>query len=181
MNQWKETIDRKGQALWQKHHHELRWLCNVLRFELIYRLLMILAVHPLTNALLNYYINNVSYQSSLTNFTMFSAFLTPWGILVLIVILFFALLFIVFELLTLYAMTWCMLHKREYTTASLYATAFHQLKVLRHPSSLLAPIYFMGLLPLTHIGYVSSYLTTVQIPAFITSELSLTLPTNMRV
>lgn len=181
MNQWKETIDRKGQTLRQKHHHELRWLCNVLRFELIYRLLMILAVHPLTNALLNYYINNVSYQSSLTNFTMFSAFLTPWGILVLIVILFFALLFIVFELLTLYAMTWCMLHKREYTTASLYATAFHQLKVLRHPSSLLAPIYFMGLLPLTHIGYVSSYLTTVQIPAFITSELSLTLPGKLLV
>ncbi|MFR9254324.1 MAG: glycerophosphoryl diester phosphodiesterase membrane domain-containing protein [Merdibacter sp.] len=96
------------------------------------------------------------------------------------VILFFALLFIVFELLTLYAMTWCMLHKRGIRPPP-SMRPFHQLKVLRHPSSLLAPIYFMGLLPLTHIGYVSSYLTTVQIPAFITSELSLTLPGKLLV
>lgn len=159
----------------QKHRHGICWIRNTLAFSLVYRLLMILAVHPLTNALLNYYISNVSYQSSLTNFHMFSAFLSPGGILVLLIILFSALAFSVFELLTLTAMTWCMLHKVDYTPSALYTGVFSHLKALCRPSALLAPIYFLGLLPLTHIGFVSSYLTTLQIPNFITGELSLTL------
>ena len=156
------------------NHYFLLWIRNTIRFECMYRLIMIIIVHPLTNALLNYYISQVNYQSSLTNYTIFSAFLTPFGIFVLLIIALTAVLSIVFELLTMLAMTYCMLHKIEYTTSSLYSTTFAMLRSLRHPSSFFAPIYFAGLLPFTHIGYLSTYLTTLRIPNFITNELSMT-------
>ena len=174
MEKWREFLKKHQIVRGTTYWHLLFWLRNTLRFEIIYRLLMILIIHPSINLLLNYYISYTSYHSSLTNFTIFSAFLTPFGIIVVLIITIVALLTIVFELLTLVAMTYCMLHKIEYTTSSLYHTTFSQLKTMRHPSAVLAVIYFIGLLPLTHIGYISSYLTTLQIPRFITSELTLT-------
>lgn len=157
------------------HRHIFIWGRNTLRFEIIYRLLMITVLHPLINLLLNYYINNTSYASSLTNFNIFYAFLTPYGLLVVLIITLIALIAIVFELMTLTAMTYCMMKRIDYTASSLYSSTYAHLRALRHPSSLLAPVYFIGLLPLTHVGYISSYVTSVQIPNFITSELSLTL------
>ncbi len=174
MNKKSHKMINKLKEVLYPHRHLFIWGRNTFRFELFYRLLMIIVLHPLINFLLNYYINNTSYASSLTNFNIFYAFLTPVGMLIVLIITLIALLAIVFELLTLTAMTYCMIKKIDYTVSSLYSSTYAHLKALWHPSSLLAPIYFIGLLPLTHIGYISSYLTNFQIPNFITNELSLT-------
>lgn len=152
----------------------LIWIRNALRFEIIYRLLMILAVHPLINWLINHYITSTTYHSSLANYNILFDFMTVQGLITLFIVMIISVSVILFETLTLCAMTICMIEKKEYTTSNLYATAFGRLRILLHPSIFLAPLYFLGLLPLTHIGYVSSYLSTIQVPRFITGELSMT-------
>ena len=160
-----------------KQYHPIRtWIGNVIRFELLYRLFVILIVYPLSNALINLYITTNTVHTSLSNFSMFFDFLSIPGILVMALILISAICIIVFEVMVLIMMTSCMIHRVPYTRTSLYSTAFSRLSCLRHPSTLLAFIYFMGLLPLTHIGYVSSYMPTLQIPNFILGEITLTLP-----
>ena len=160
-----------------EQYHPIRtWIRNIIRFELFYRLFIILIVYPLSNWLINLYITTNTVHSSLSNFSMFFDFLSIPGILVMAVILGSAICIIVFEAMVLIMMTSCMIHKVPYTPSSLYSTAFARLACLRHPSTLLAFLYFMGLLPLTHIGYVSSYMPTLQIPNFILGEITLTLP-----
>lgn len=158
-----------------KNRHVWCWIRNALRFELIYRLFTILLLHPLCNALLNLYINHTSYHSSLANYNMLFDFLTLPGLLLLAFIALIAVLSVVFEILTLTAMTACMIHRIEYRTTDLFSLTFARLRNLRHPSVLAALVYFLGLIPLTHIGYVSSFLTTVEVPEFIIGELSLTM------
>src|SRR5699024_12011789 len=68
--------------LMNKQYHPIRtWIGNVIRFELLYRLFVILIVYPLSNALINLYITTNTVHTSLSNFSMFFDFLSIPGIL----------------------------------------------------------------------------------------------------
>ena len=104
-----------------KQYHPIRtWIGNVIRFELLYRLFVILIVYPLSNALINLYITTNTVHTSLSNFSMFFDFLSIPGILVMALILISAICIIVFEVMVLIMMTSCVIHRVPYTRASLY-------------------------------------------------------------
>ena len=80
-----------------EQYHPIRtWIRNIIRFELFYRLFIILIVYPLSNWLINLYITTNTVHSSLSNFSMFFDFLSIPGILVMAVILGSAICIIVF-------------------------------------------------------------------------------------
>lgn len=89
-----------------EQYHPIRtWIKNIIRFELFYRLFIILIVYPLSNWLINLYITTNTVHSSLSNFSMFFDFLSIPGILVMAVILGSAICIIVFEAMVLIMMT----------------------------------------------------------------------------
>ena len=60
-----------------EQYHPIRtWIRNIIRFELFYRLFIILIVYPLSNWLINLYITTNTVHSSLSNFSMFFDFLS---------------------------------------------------------------------------------------------------------
>ena len=91
---------------------------------------MILAVHPLINWLINHYITSTTYHSSLANYNILFDFMTVQGLITLFIVMIISVASVIlFETLTLCAMTICMIEKKEYTTSNLYATAFGRLRI----------------------------------------------------
>lgn len=151
---------------------------KILKFEIFYKIIIFIVISPLINKILQIYLNNNSKGIAFNQYILFN-FLSIEGILVALFILMSALITIVYEFSVITNMITLNQQAKDFRIYEVMKTSLLNLSCLKHPSIILVALYFIFVLPLVHIGYVSSFLPSLKIPNFIFGELSLTLAGNI--
>lgn len=168
---------RAGLAQWAREHRPAHWAGRLALFELVWRLIDTVLVIPLCNLLIDWCLSGSTATRSATNAGLVFDFLTPTGIVTVLVVLAIALAASVFEITVLVTMVRCLMAgATDVPVRDVYRYAAIRLADLWHPSAPLAAAYYLGLIPLIHVGYATSLLPTLSVPNFVTGELQLTVP-----
>lgn len=151
---------------------------KILKFEVFYKIIIFIVISPLINKILQIYLNSNSKGIAFNQYILFN-FLTIEGILVALFILISALITIVYEFSVITNMITLNQQAKDFRIYEVMKTSLLNLSCLKHPSTIIAGFYVIFILPLVHIGYISSFLPSLKIPNFIFGELSLTLAGNI--
>lgn len=151
---------------------------KILKFEIFYKIIIFIVISPLINKILQIYLNSNSKGIAFNQYILFN-FLSIEGILVVLFILISALITIVYEFSVITNMITLNQQARDFRIYEVMKTSLLNLSCLKHPSTILVALYVIFILPLVHIGYISSFLPSLKIPNFIFGELSLTLAGNI--
>lgn len=143
---------------------------ELIKFELFYKLLMYVVALPVLSALAGLFIKYVISDSVIYNFDMVLRLLNIPGIVFIILYCIVILLLIYFEYVVVYKLIYLSTHHKSVHWTNLCLASLKDLKAFKLPSSIAAFLYFVLLNPLWHLGFVSSFLPSVSIPAFITNE-----------
>ncbi|MCM3737629.1 glycerophosphodiester phosphodiesterase [Bacillus cytotoxicus] len=143
---------------------------NVLSFQLMYKLLAVIAFIPLFRIIFNKLLYWGGYANA-TNDELLAFLKTPYGIAVIVILSVLALFLIFIEFAVLIIISY-FAHKRQKVKLRpiLYKTVTYLPSFFTYclPGFIL---YVVVLLPLLSIGYKSALLPEIQIPNFITGEL----------
>ena len=145
-----------------------RTLWETLKFEAVCKLLTICLVYPLL-----YGVYRIYAASEGLNFNggVASAFSSPAGVVVLLVVAVGAVAFVFWELSTVVRIVVLTRQGQKFTWRELWWGSLWGLGALRGWSLPTSALFYLGVLPLAGFGYVNSLLPTLSVPEFIFSEL----------
>lgn len=145
-----------------------RTLWETLKFEAVCKLLTICLVYPLL-----YGVYRIYAASEGLNFNggVASAFSSPAGVVVLLVVAVGAVAFVFWELSTVVRIVVLTRQGQKFAWRELWWGSLWGLGALRGWSLPTSALFYLGVLPLAGFGYVNSLLPTLSVPEFIFSEL----------
>ena len=144
---------------------------EVFKFELFYKLLIYVIVLPVLSLLTGWFMKYIISESVIYNFDIIIKLLNIPGILGALFYALIILFFIYIEYVIVYKMLYLQHTHQSFHWIDICLSGIKDLKVLKHPSAILAFIYFVFLCPLWHLGFVSTVFPSLSIPNFITNEL----------
>lgn len=143
---------------------------EIIKFELFYKLLMNAILIPCLSLLTGWFIRYIIGDTVLYNFDMvYSLFSIP-GILFVLAYILVMIVCIYFEYIMVYKLVYCFKNKQTVNWKNLAFSSIQDLNSLKTKSFPFLFIYYVLLNPLWHLGFVSSFLPCIFIPAFITNE-----------
>lgn len=145
-----------------------RTLWETLKFEAVCKLLTICLVYPLLHGVYRIYAasEGLNFNSGVA-----SAFSSPAGVVVLLVVAVGAVAFVFWELSTVVRIVALTRQGEKFTWRELWWGSLWGLGALRGWSLPTSALFYLGVLPLAGFGYVNSLLPTLSVPEFIFSEL----------
>ena len=145
-----------------------RTLWETLKFEAVCKLLTICLVYPLLHGVYRIYAasEGLNFNSGVA-----SAFSSPAGVVVLLVVAVGAVAFVFWELSTVVRIVVLTRQGEKFTWRELWWGSLWGLGALRGWSLPTSALFYLGVLPLAGFGYVNSLLPTLSVPEFIFSEL----------
>lgn len=145
-----------------------RTLWETLKFEAVCKLLTICLVYPLLHGVYRIYAasEGLNFNSGVA-----SAFSSPAGVVVLLVLAVGAVAFVFWELSTVVRIVVLTRQGQTFTWRELWWGSLWGLGALRGWSLPTSALFYLGVLPLAGFGYVNSLLPTLSVPEFIFSEL----------
>ena len=152
---------------------------KVLKFEIFYKMIIIIVLLPFLNKILQVYLNNQSSIGIVFNQNILFGFLSFKGIIVILFLLICNLLIVLYEHSVVINIMALDVNKQKFRIYDIMKISFINLKGLKHPSIILCGLYYLLLLPLVHIGYINALIPNLKIPNFIFEELSLTFSGNI--
>lgn len=141
---------------------------EILKFEAVCKLLTICLVYPL---LYGVYCIYAASEGLNFNSGVASAFSSPAGVVVLLVVAVGAVAFVFWELSTVVRIVALTRQGQKFTWRELWWGSLWGLGALRGWSLPTSALFYLGVLPLAGFGYVNSLLPTLSVPEFIFSEL----------
>lgn len=145
---------------------------EIFKFELFYKLLIYTIILPILSLLTGLFMKYIISESVIYNFDMIIKLLNIPGILGALAYALIILFFIYIEYVIAYKMIYLHHTHQSFHWIDICLSGIKDLKVLKHPSTILAFVYFVLLCPLWHLGFVSTAIPSLSIPNFITNELS---------
>ncbi len=143
---------------------------EILKFELFYKLLMNAILLPCLSLLTGWFLRYVIGDTVLYNFDMvYSLFSIP-GILLVLAYVLIVILCVYFEYIVVYKLVYCFKTRQTIDWKNLSLSSLQDLSVLKTKYFPLLFLYYVLLNPLWHLGFVSSFLPRISIPAFIINE-----------
>lgn len=145
-----------------------RTLWETLKFEAVCKLLTICLVYPLLHGVYRIYAasEGLNFNSGVA-----SAFSSPAGVVVLLVLAVGAVAFVFWELSTVVRIVVLTRQGQKFAWRELWWGSLWGLGALRGWSLPTSALFYLGVLPLAGFGYVNSLLPTLSVPEFIFSEL----------
>lgn len=145
-----------------------RTLWETLKFEAVCKLLTICLVYPLLHGVYRIYAasEGLNFNSGVA-----SAFSSPAGVVVLLVVAVGAVAFVFWELSTVVRIVVLTRQGQKFAWRELWWGSLWGLGALRGWSLPTSALFYLGVLPLAGFGYVNSLLPTLSVPEFIFSEL----------
>ena len=145
-----------------------RTLWETLKFEAVCKLLTICLVYPLLHGVYRIYAasEGLDFNSGVA-----SAFSSPAGVVVLLVVAVGAVAFVFWELSTVVRIVVLTRQGQKFAWRELWWGSLWGLGALRGWSLPTSALFYLGVLPLAGFGYVNSLLPTLSVPEFIFSEL----------
>ncbi|MEF2800259.1 MAG: glycerophosphodiester phosphodiesterase family protein [Acutalibacter sp.] len=145
-----------------------RTLWETLKFEAVCKLLTVCLVYPLLYGVYRIYAasEGLNFNSGVA-----SAFSSPAGVVVLLVLAVGAVAFVFWELSTVVRIVVLTRQGQKFTWRELWWGSLWGLGALRGWSLPTSALFYLGVLPLAGFGYVNSLLPTLSVPEFIFSEL----------
>ena len=145
-----------------------RTLWETLKFEAVCKLLTICLEYPLLYGVYRIYAasEGLNFNSGVA-----SAFSSPAGVVVLLVLAVGAVAFVFWELSTVVRIVALTRQGEKFTWRELWWGSLWGLGALRGWSLPTSALFYLGVLPLAGFGYVNSLLPTLSVPEFIFSEL----------
>ena len=153
-------------------------LKNILKFEIFYKIIVLLFVSPILRTILKEYLDSVSYGIAF-NQDMIFQFLSIKGIIIFLILFISIVLIVYYELYVVINIVTLDLKGSHYSLRQIMLKSFINLKSLRYGTFLICGVYLVLLLPLVHIGYLNSYILRWDIPPFVFGELRLTVIGNV--
>lgn len=148
-------------------------LKNILKFEIFYKIVVLLFLSPILRKILKEYLESVSYGIAF-NQDMIFQFLSLKGFIIFLVLFLMIVIIIYYELYVLIHIIALDIKDKPYSLRQIMLKSFIRLRSLHYSTFIICGIYIVLLLPLVHIGYLNSYIPRWDIPPFIFGELSLT-------
>ncbi len=145
-----------------------RTLWETLKFEAVCKLLTICLVYPLLHGVYRIY---AASEGLNFNGGVASAFSSPAGVVVLLVVAVGAVAFVFWELSTVVRIVVLTRQGQKFAWRELWWGSLWGLGALRGWSLPTSALFYLGALPLAGFGYVNSLLPTLSVPEFIFSEL----------
>jgi len=146
----------------------LRTTGEILKFEVVCKLLTICLVYPVLGGV--YRIYAASEGLNFNSGAAF-AFVSPAGVVVLLLVAAAATAFVFWELSTVIRIAALTRQGQDFTWRELWWGSLWSLGALRGWSLPVSGVFYLALLPLAGFGYVNSLIPTLSIPEFIYSEL----------
>lgn len=145
-----------------------RTLWETLKFEAVCKLLTVCLVYPLLYGVYRIYAasEGLNFNSGVA-----SAFSSPAGVVVLLVVAVGAVAFVFWELSTVVRIVVLTRQGQKFAWRELWWGSLWGLGALRGWSLPTSALFYLGVLPLAGFGYVNSLLPTLSVPEFIFSEL----------
>lgn len=145
-----------------------RTLWETLKFEAVCKLLTVCLVYPLLHGVYRIYAasEGLNFNSGVA-----SAFSSPAGVVVLLVVAVGAVAFVFWELSTVVRIVVLTRQGQKFTWRELWWGSLWGLGALQGWSLPTSALFYLGVLPLAGFGYVNSLLPTLSVPEFIFSEL----------
>lgn len=145
-----------------------RTLWETLKFEAVCKLLTVCLVYPLLHGVYRIYAasEGLNFNSGVA-----SAFSSPAGVVVLLVVAVGAVAFVFWELSTVVRIVVLTRQGQKFAWRELWWGSLWGLGALRGWSLPTSALFYLGVLPLAGFGYVNSLLPTLSVPEFIFSEL----------
>ena len=151
-----------------KKHVLVRSLTAVLEVEVFFKLLTFFIIGPLLEWIFTTW---VFEDMPVFNEKMFLSILTPFNLILTLALFLAAVLWCYYEISCLiYAVYWSG-NGKQAGLEEILKGSVRALRGLRHPSVLLAAVYFVLFLPLVHAGYLNSLIPRLEIPRFVIGEL----------
>lgn len=146
----------------------LRTIWAVLKFEAVCKLLVICFIYPVLYSIYQIYAasEGLNYNGGVV-----SAFFSPAGVIVLLLVAAGATVFVFWELTTIVRIAALTRQGQTYTWRELWWNSLWGLGALKGWSLPASAVLYLGLFPLAGFGYVNSLISTLAIPEFINSEL----------
>lgn len=155
----------------EKRHVLRRSLTSVLEVEIFFKVLTFFIIGPLLDWIFTTW---VLEDTPVFNEKMFLSILTPFNLILTLILFLLAGLWCCYEVSCLiHAVYWAGNGKQVGLEEILKGSA-GALRGLKHPSILLAAVYFVLFLPLVHAGYLNSLVPRLEIPRFVIGELQRT-------
>lgn len=146
----------------------LRTTGEILKFEAVCKLLTICLVYPVLGGI--YRIYAASEGLNFNSGAAF-AFVSPAGVVVLLLVAAAATAFVFWELSTVIRIAALTRQGQDFTWRELWWGSLWSLGALKGWSLPVSGVFYLALLPLAGFGYVNSLIPTLSIPEFIYSEL----------
>ncbi|WP_028042058.1 glycerophosphodiester phosphodiesterase family protein [Candidatus Stoquefichus massiliensis] len=153
-------------------------LKNIVKFEIFYKIVVLLFLSPILRKILKEYLDSVSYGIAF-NQDMIFQFLSIKGLIVFLVLFLIMVIVIYYELYVIIHIIALDVKHKSYSLRQIMLKSFIRLKSLHYSTFIICGVYTVLLLPLVHIGYLNSYIPRWDIPHFIFGELSLTTTGNI--
>ena len=152
----------------EKRHVLRRSLTSVLEVEIFFKVLTFFIIGPFLDWIFTTW---VLEDTPVFNEKMFLSILTPFNLILTLILFLLAGLWCCYEVSCLiHAVYWAGNGKQVGLEEILKGSA-GALRGLKHPSILLAAVYFVLFLPLVHAGYLNSLVPRLEIPRFVIGEL----------
>ena len=138
-----------------------RTLWETLKFEAVCKLLTVCLVYPLLHGVYRIYAasEGLNFNSGVA-----SAFSSPAGVVVLLVVAVGAVAFVFWELSTVVRIVVLTRQGQKFTWRELWWGSLWSLGALRGWSLPTSALFYLGVLPLAGFGYVNSLLSTLSVP-----------------
>lgn len=145
-----------------------RTVWEVLKFEAVCKLLTICLVYPLLSGVFGIYATSEGLHF---NGNLVPAFLTPVGLVVIVLVALGATAFVYWEISTVIRIVALTRQGTPFTWREVWWGSLWGLGALKGVSLPASGIFYLGVLPLCAVGYVNSLLPTLALPEFIYGEL----------
>lgn len=146
-------------------------LINIIAFEIMFKLLIMLVFRPFIKEIFLYFSVNSTGLPSMANGEIKDFLLSFPGILMILMLAVICGILVYYEFAVLYIFLYSGFNGQTCGFIFGLKKGFHSLKSLLHISSAGFIVYILVLIPLIHIGINSSIIPEIEIPEFITGEI----------
>lgn len=146
---------------------------EVLKFEVIFKLITLALVNPLLNEIYQTY---VSSKGVSFNKDIIGTFMSVKGALIFLSLFFLAAIYVFYELSVVINLVMLCIQKETFTVRQVMVNSLWNLRALRGSSLVFSSLYYLLLLPLISMVYLNSLVPGIEIPEFILSEMQRTRP-----
>lgn len=148
-----------------------RALKEILKFEILYKLITLGAVNPFLNEIYQTY---VSSRGVAFNVNILSSFLQIKGLIIFIGLIICSMYIVFYELCVIVNLIAFSKTGKDFTLRSVLKSSFWNLKIMRGITIVPSIFYYILLLPLVGIGYLNTLVPSIEIPWFIFGEMQRT-------